>query len=75
MSVYILLQFLHQMTHFFFGGRGKGIFREKASIPEYTGFEIGKTGIIPFSVVTFQYRIGNTTRGYAWQIENAQTAE
>jgi hypothetical protein len=27
--------------------RGKGIFREKPSMPEYTGFEIGKTGIIP----------------------------
>jgi hypothetical protein len=39
---------------------GKGIFREKPSIPEYTGFEIGKTGIIPVSVLTFQYRIGNT---------------
>jgi hypothetical protein len=30
-----------------------GIFREKPSIPEYTGFEIGKTGIIPVSVLTF----------------------
>jgi hypothetical protein len=26
-----------------------------------TGFEIGKTGIIPVSVLTIQYRIGNTT--------------
>jgi hypothetical protein len=41
--------------------RGKGIFRKKPSIPEFTGFEIGKTGIIPVSVLTFQYRIGNTT--------------
>jgi hypothetical protein len=37
------------------------MFRKKTSIPEYTGFEIGKTGIIPVSVLTFQYRIGNTT--------------
>jgi hypothetical protein len=33
---------------------------KKPSIPEYTGFEIGKTGIIPVSVLRFQYRIGNT---------------
>jgi hypothetical protein len=25
------------------------------------GFEIGKTGILPVSVLTIQYRIGNTT--------------
>jgi hypothetical protein len=41
--------------------RGNGAFREKPSIPEYTSFEIGKTGIIPVSVLTFQYRIGNTS--------------
>jgi hypothetical protein len=38
--------------------RGRGIFREKPSIPEYTGFEIGKTGIIPVSVLRFQYQTG-----------------
>jgi hypothetical protein len=37
------------------------MFREKTSIPEYTGFEIGKTGFISVSVLTIQYRIGNTT--------------
>jgi hypothetical protein len=43
-------------------------FVKKPSIPEYTGFEIGKTGIIPVSVLTFQYRIGNTscTYYYGW---------
>jgi hypothetical protein len=50
-----------KLPTFFF--RGKGIFREKPSIPEYTGFEIGKTGIIPVSVLRFQYRIGNTSGG------------
>jgi hypothetical protein len=33
------------------------MFREKNF---NTGFEIGKTGIIPVSVLTIQYRIGNT---------------
>jgi hypothetical protein len=36
------------------------MFREKKSIPENTGIEIEKTGIIPVSVLTIQYRIGNT---------------
>jgi hypothetical protein len=30
-------------------------------LPENTSFEIGKTGIIPVSVLTIQYRIGNTS--------------
>jgi hypothetical protein len=30
-------------------------------MPENTSFEIGKTGIIPVSVLTIQYRIGNTS--------------
>jgi hypothetical protein len=33
------------------------MFREKNV---NAGFEIGKTGIIPVSVMTIQYRIGNT---------------
>jgi hypothetical protein len=33
-TVYILLLFWHQISHFFF--RGKGIFREKTSIPVLT---------------------------------------
>jgi hypothetical protein len=37
------------------------VLREKNSIPENTGFEIGKTGIIPVSVLTIQYQIGNTS--------------
>jgi hypothetical protein len=34
--------------------KGKGIFREKSSIP-------ANTGIIPAPVLNFQYRIGNTS--------------
>jgi hypothetical protein len=49
------------------------MFREKDSIPENIGFEIGKTGSIPVSVLTIQYRIGNTKMDHTSYVFNVDT--
>jgi hypothetical protein len=62
-TVYILLLFWQQISHFFL--RGKGIFSEKTSMPVYTGIDFFEIPVLyrpPAPALKIQYRIGNTSQ-------------